>query len=168
MSIDPLTLATIGKVIAGVSTVVGAVGNLSASQYNAAVSERNAKAMDENAKRLAEKAQQDIVDSGNSAAMEKGQILAAAGASGIDALTGSSSLQMAALKRLAQRDATRIAQGSTTDINAAKQGAADLRFQASQTRKGGMLNLFGDLAGGLHSYISDSLAIKKAQMALEA
>lgn len=166
MGFDPISLMTIGKFIGVASSVVGAVSGIQASNAQAAVAERNSIVMAENARKLAEQNQQNNMDLADQQAAEKGQALAEMGASGLDAATGSSALQSAALARLARRDQNRTAVEGTNNVEQAKQGAADFHNQALQTKQAGRMQLFGNIAGGFDSYISSSTAIAKAKLDL--
>lgn len=166
MSFDPISLMTIAKFASAAGSVATAVGGMNAASYNAAVAERNAKRLDENAKRVAELAQAETQDMAEEALAEKGAAEAAGAASGVDLFSGSSLLQRAALDRLARRDAVRTMDSARTDIWQLQQDAADMRSTAKQARKQGKIDLFGNLAGGFTSFMSDSTAISKAKLDL--
>lgn len=166
MSFDPISLMTIAKFAAAAGSVTSAVGEMQAAQYNAAVAERNAKRLDDNAKQVAMAAQQQTQDMADEALAEKGASQAADAASGVDLFSGSSLLQRAALDRLARRDAVRTMDSARTDIWQLQQDAADMRSTAKQARKQGKIDLFGNLAGGFASFMSDSTAISKAKLDL--
>lgn len=163
MGIDPVSLATIGKVVSTVSAGVGALSQMQAASYQQAVAENNARIAEENARRAVEDSQRETVDFGEEARQEIGALVAAQSASGLSLDVGSSLLRRRAGERLAKRDSDRLREAGNLRAQGFNQQAADAKAEAklASKRRG-----FALLGGGLSvadSFIGGSQSVNKAR-----
>lgn len=166
MSIDPITLMTIGRSVAAVSGIVGTIGNMQAASYQSAVAARNAQIADENARRAVEQSQLEQQDWGEEARGQIGQLVASMSASGGRIDSGSSFLRRRGAQELAQRDAGRIREEGRVTADRFRQQQADFTSESQGARRRGRFSLFEGVLNVGSTYLSDSSRIRRGRSAL--
>lgn len=154
MSFDPISLATIGKVVGVASSIFGTVSSMQAASYQAAVAERNQRLAEENAARAVETSQLEAQDWGESARQQLGNMVAELSASGGRVGAGTSLLQRRAAESLSRRDAGRIREQGNTRADAFSQQAADFGAEAGQAKRRQGFALISGGLGALDSFVS--------------
>lgn len=166
MSIDPITLMTIGRGVAAVSGVVATVGNMQAASYQSAVAARNAQIAEENARKAIEQSQKEQQTWSEEARGQIGQLVASMSASGSRLDSGSNLLRRKGAEQLSQRDASLIREEGRVTADRFRQQSADFSSEAQTANRLKRFSLFGGVLGVGGSYISDSSRIQRARSAL--
>lgn len=160
-----MSLPVIGMVISGVGTVVSAVSGMQAANYNAAVADRNAQLAERNKVEAIAASQREAQERGLAAKQEIGSLEALMGASGFDLNSGTNLLRRRSLRTLTQQDQMNAREDGNAQAKGFAQQAADFRSESKQTKSSKTFGLFGALATGATSILSDANALRKAREA---
>ena len=137
------SLAKLGTIVQAVGAGVGGIATLASANYNAKVAENNAAVEDMNAERAIERAaiiaqEQDVEARG-----ELGALISRAGASGLDARSGSLAGSRRSLQQLAAKDRGLTTHEGQVGADNARQRASDYRSQASLSKSRGTFGFLG-------------------------
>lgn len=142
-AVGSATAIGLGTALSVGSAVVGAVGTFAQNKFNSQVAANNAQIADRNAERAIFESQVEAQESDIAARGELGFILAQAGASGLDASTGSIATRRKSLQQLAAKDRGLIRSQGDVSAAGSRQQAADFRTSGSQSRRAGAFGLIG-------------------------
>lgn len=166
MSIDPISLMSIGRVISVGSGIISTIGNMNAASYQSAVAARNAQIAEQNAVAEIERSQQEQADWGADARGQMGSLVASLAASGASLQGGSGELRQRGAQRLLSRDAERIREEGETTAGRYRQQAADFRAESGMARKRRSNSLFSGVLDIGTTYLSNSSRIARGRNAL--
>jgi hypothetical protein len=163
MSIDPISLLTIGTVVSTAGAAFGTMANMQAASYQSQVAAENARRAEESARREVQRSQIEQVDYAQDARSQIGSLVAALSASGFDIGSGTPALQQRALRRTAQRDAERIREEGVTRAGALRDQRADFEADSSMARRRRGFSLFSGFADATSSFIGGATQINRAR-----
>tara|TARA_R110000868_G_scaffold307378_2_gene568850 strand:- start:18228 stop:18770 length:543 start_codon:yes stop_codon:yes gene_type:complete len=153
----------LGTALSVASAVVGGVSAVSTANYNAMVADRNAVLSEQNASAAMQQAGLDAKQQDLSAAQDIGQMIAAAGASGLGAGLGSYALRRRSAESLAASDRQNIIAGGQNQAQELLQQSADFKTAAAQERSAAKMAVVSTALGVGTSLVSgaDRVARRK-------
>lgn len=167
------TIATVaGTAISAISAVQMGQAQAATATYQQQVALRNQQIAEENAKRAMDNTQIQQQDWAEEARQQLGQMLGEISASGVTLEGGTAGLLRRGVRRLAQRDATRIQEEGTTTARNLRQQAADFGGQAAfagmearNARSAGSLGMFSSFISGASQLVRDRTSLLRSREA---